>query len=143
MKTDFHFLMLKTFHAQRNHIRNHMNDIYGLSPGQPKVLRFIAGHEDCKLKDIAMEYDIEPATVSRILNSMESSGLLTRQIDPHNKRALKLRITDLGGKALAAWLVHCREVEKISLSGFSREEVEHFSSYLARMYENLSGRKIE
>lgn len=142
MKTEFHFLMFKTFHAQRNKIRYHMDEDFGLSPGQPKVLRYIGTHEDCKLKDIAEECDVEPATVSKILHNLEERGMLTRQIDQHNKRALQLRITQKGTTALNAWQVHCLEVEEISLKGFNDEEKEQFRTYLARMYENLSGKKI-
>lgn len=143
MKTEFHFLMFKTYHAQRTKIRFNMDEAYGLSSGQPKVLRYISTHEDCKLKDIAQECDVECATVSKILNNLEERGMLTRQVDQKNKRALQLRITEKGQQALAAWQIHCREVEASSLQGFSEEEKEQFRTYLARMYENLSGRQIE
>lgn len=142
MKTPFHFLMFKTYHAQRNRIRLNM-DKYGLSPGQPKVLRYISTHQNCKLKDIACECDVESATVSKILNNLEEAKLLTRKIDPTNKRALQLQITTQGKKALAHWDIHCHEVEEISLQGFSEIEKAHFEQYLARMYQNLSGKIIE
>ena len=95
MKTQFHMMMFKTYHAQRNKIRMNMSD-YGLSPGQPKVLRYIHQHEDCMLKDIANSCDVEPATVSKILNNLEDMGMLTREVVKDNKRALSLRITDKG-----------------------------------------------
>lgn len=91
MKTPFHFLIFKVFHAQRNKIRQNM-DAYGLYPGQPKVLRYISNHRDCKLKDIAQECDVECATVSKLLNNLEDMGMLTRMVDQKNKRALQLNI---------------------------------------------------
>lgn len=142
MKTPFHFLLFKTFHAQRNHIRTDM-DTYGLSPGQPKVLRYIATHKNCKLKDIAQECDVEPATVSKLLNDLEDLGMLTRKIDPKNKRAYQLCITEKGSIALTKWNLHCDEVEELSLKGFDEQEKEQFKSYLSRMYHNLSGKNIE
>lgn len=143
MKTSFHFLLFKTFHAQRNKIRLNMIDEYGLSPGQPKVLRYISNHFDCKLKDIASECDVEPATVSKLLNSLEEMRMLTRQIDKNNKRALQLRITKRGLEALKKWDIHCDEVEELSLDGFSLEEKEQFEGYLSRMYTNLTGKIID
>lgn len=142
MKTLFHMIVFKTYHAQRNTIRLHMSD-YGLSPGQPKVLRYVAEHEDCKLKDIALACDVEPATVSKLLNALEDTGMLTRVVDKGNKRALQLRITDKGSTALSFWNTHCQEVEEQSLAGFDDVERQQFESYLCRMYQNLTNRTIE
>lgn len=66
MNTSFHTMVFKVFHAQRKRIRNNMDE-YGLYPGQPKVLRFLQTHKNCKLKEIAEECDIESATASKIL----------------------------------------------------------------------------
>lgn len=141
MKVPLYILLFKTFHAQRNKNRMHMDE-FNLSPGQPKVLRYIFSHNECKLKDIATKCDVEPATVSKILNSLEEKGMLIRQINPRNKRAYQLRLTDLGASALEKWNVHCLEVEDISLQGFSDDEKEQFRNYLERMYFNLSGKEI-
>ena len=51
-----------------------MMDEYHLSPGQPKVLRYLNAHQDCKLKDIADECDIESATVSKMIDNLEKKG---------------------------------------------------------------------
>lgn len=135
-------LVFKVFHAQRKQIRTNMDD-YGLFPGQPKVLRYVSIHEDCKLKDIAEECDIECATASKILTGLEDSGMLTRCVDQTNKRALKVRITKRGKHALALWNTHCAQVEQKALTGFSEEERNQFKSYLCRMYENLSDKQID
>lgn len=118
-------------------------DAYGLYPGQPKVLRYISNHRDCKLKDIAQECDVECATVSKLLNNLEDMGMLTRMVDQKNKRALQLNITDKGKQALTKWNAHCKDVEELSLKGFNEEERKQFEEYLSRMYHNLSGRTIE
>lgn len=142
MKTPFYMLVFKVFHAQRKQIRTNM-DAYGLYPGQPKVLRYVSTHEDCKLKHIAQECDIECATASKILTSLEENGMLKRQIDETNKRALKVRITKRGEQALTQWNLHCAKVEEQALQGFKEEERVAFLSYLCRMYENLSNKTIE
>ena len=117
MKTPFYMLVFKAFHAQRQKNRMNMN-AFRLSPGQPKVLRYIQNHKDCKLKDIAKECDIESATVSKILDNLEEK------------------------KALEKWDEHCLEIEQISLKGFSEKEKQQFQEYLSRMYTNLTGKEI-
>lgn len=142
MKTEFHFLLFKTFHAQRNHIRKDMHT-YDLSPGQPKVLRYVAANKNCMLKDIATACDVEPATVSKILNNMEDKGMLVRVVAKDNKRAMSVSITEKGNKALKQWADHCSDVEDASLKGFTPEEVKQFEEYLCRMYHNLTGKEID
>ena len=118
MKIPFYLMLFKTQHAQRQKNWNVM-ETYNLSPGQPKVLRYINQHENCKLKDIALECDIEPATVSKMIDNLEKKKMLTRKINPSNKRAYQLNITELGKNALDKWNEHCLEVEHVSLQGFS------------------------
>ena len=141
MKTPFYMLVFKAFHAQRQKNRMNMN-AFRLSPGQPKVLRYIQNHKDCKLKDIAKECDVESATVSKILDNLEEKGMITKAINPQNKRAYQLNLTIEGQKALEKWDEHCLEIEQISLKGFSEEEKQQFQDYLSRMYTNLTGKEI-
>lgn len=142
MKTPFHTIVFKVFHAQRKRIRTNMDE-YGLYPGQPKVLSFLRTHENCKLKEIAEACDIECATASKLLNGLEESGMLIRQIDQTNKRALQVKITKKGEDALVLWNLHCKEIEAVALAGFSEMEQQQFMEYLSRMYTNLSGKQLD
>ena len=99
MKIPFHLMMFKSFHAQRNVLRKGMKE---LSPGQPKILRYVATHQNCMLKDIASSCDVECATVSKILNALEEKEFLEKEISKNNKRALCLRITEKEGKSFTA-----------------------------------------
>lgn len=141
MKTPFYLMLFKTQHAQSKKNRETMNS-YDLSPGQPKVLRYLNQHQDCKLRDIASECDIESATVSKMIDNLESKKMITRMINPSNKRAYQLNITDYGKQSLEKWNKHCLEIENISLKGFSEKEKEQFKEYLSRMYENLTNKKL-
>ena len=128
MKTPFYLMLFKTQHAQSKKNRE-MMDEYHLSPGQPKVLRYLNAHQDCKLKDIADECDIESATVSKMIDNLEKKEMLTREINPKNKRAYQLN-------------AHCIEIENISLKDFSEEEKEQFEDFLNRMYKNLTNKEL-
>lgn len=141
MKTPFHMIIFKTYHAQRNANRFQAKS-FKLSPGQPKVLRYIYEHEYCMLKDIAEDCDVESATISKLLHALEISEMIIRDTLKSNKRALCLQITPKGIEALRIWDTHCQEVETKALTGFSEEEKEQFKDYLCRMYYNLSGKNI-
>jgi len=76
----------RTFHAQKNRFRPGMAQI-GLSSGQPKILEYLSPGNCSMQKDIAAALDIEPATVSQILNNMVQSGLIRRPSAEARKRA--------------------------------------------------------
>lgn len=142
MSVQLYMALYRTFHAQKNRIRPGMMEM-GLSPGQPKVLRYLTQQDGCMQKDIAAALDIEPATVSQILTNMAQDGLIRRSSAAERKRAESVCITEKGREVYEKWQQLCQEVEKESLNGFTKSEQEQFINYLCRMYRNLSGKEIE
>lgn len=136
------YMLFKTHHAIRHKNRKQM-EVFHLSPGQPKVLSYLNNHPNCKLKDIALNCDIENATASKMVNALEEKKLLKRSVDPSNKRAYQLNITELGLQSLEKWNKHCLEIEEIALEGFSDEEKDRLGNYLSRIYTNLTGKEID
>lgn len=132
-----HTWVFKVFNAQKNAMRPQLAAL-GLSTGQPKVLRVLAQRRGCMQRDIAKECGIEPATVSRLVEGMEKSGLLRRCIDDSNRRAARLFLTPDGEAAYARMEECLREIEAQAMLGFSEAEQMQFSAYLRRMYENLT-----
>ncbi|HWR22336.1 MAG TPA: MarR family transcriptional regulator [Feifaniaceae bacterium] len=142
MPVRLHMALYNTYHAQKNRLRPGMTDI-GLSPGQPKILNYLSRRNNCMQKDIAEALDIEPATVSRILNNMVEAGLVRRSPPAERKRAESISVTDKGREAYAKWLRLCAEMEAAAMQGFTRAEQDRFIEYLSRMYHNLSGKVLE
>ena len=142
MSVSLHHAVYMTNNAQKNSLRPGMVQI-GLSPGQPKVLRFLAAHDSCMQKEIAEALDIEPATVSRLLANMEQNGLVARSTPAERRRAESVSITEEGRVAFARWEMVCHTVEEQSLQGFSEEEGQQFLKYLCRMYQNLTGKPLK
>jgi len=134
--------LFSAYQAQRKFIRPDMAAI-GLSPGQPKVLDYLSRQSNCMQKDIAAALDIEPATVSQLLANMEQAGLIRRSEPSQRRRAECVSITERGLDAYEKWRQLCLGVEAVSLRGFTPEERARFLDYLARMYENLTGRIME
>lgn len=142
MPTSLHHAVYMTYNAQKNSLRPGMVRI-GLSPGQPKVLRFLAAHDHCMQKEIAEALDIEPATVSRLLANMEQNGLATRSVPEERRRAESVSITKEGRAAFTQWETFCHTIEEQSLQGFSEEEGQKFLEYQRRMYRNLTGKPLK
>ena len=139
----FNLLILKAFHAQKNHIRPLMTAI-GLSPGQPKVLSFLAVHQECLQKDLAAACDIEPPTISRMLDNLKKKRLIVRSAPADDRRALTVKLTPAGEDLVYSEILpRYNSVNAISLKGLSEEEQILFRQLLNRMYRNLTGNDVE
>ena len=138
MDVPFSIALLKTYHAQNNVFRPMIAEL-GLSVGQPKILGFRTRHDGCMQKDLSAMCDIEPATISRLLDKMEADGLITRKAVAGNKRATAISLTPSGYARHEASMELRRQLEEMELSGFSEEEKALFYQFLVRLYKNLTG----
>lgn len=144
MKWDipFYIIFFKTFMAHKNRVRPFMSYL-GLSEGQPKILDFLVSHDCCMQKDLAEGCNIEPATVSKILNNMEKEGLIERKMVQKNKRAFCVTITKKGRDLQQKAAYYMSELEKLALENFTPKEKEQFIEYLLRMHDNLTGKTLK
>lgn len=138
MDVPFSIALLKAYHAQNNVFRPMIAEL-GLSVGQPKILGFLTRHDGCMQKELAAMCDIEPATISRLLDKMEADGLISRQTAAGNKRATAISLTPSGYARHEASMEMRRQLEETELAGFSEEEKALFYQFVVRLYKNLTG----
>jgi DNA-binding MarR family transcriptional regulator len=70
----------------------------GLTPAQERALRTIArGTEPLRMTELASRLGIVPRSVTTVVDALEEAGLVHREIDPRNRRAILLRLTAEGG----------------------------------------------
>ena len=111
---------------------------HNLTPGQPKILEYLACHGPSPQKDIAKSCYIDKATLSSILSVMEATGTIERKTDEADKRIKMIQLTDSGWRLARILNDDFFKTEKAALTGFSEEEAEQFISYLKRVRNNLS-----
>lgn len=72
------------------------------------TLAMLGAGEPLRVSDLATLLDVERSTVSRRVTELVSLGLVTRSVDPDDRRAAVLRLTKAGQRALGriqnAWL---------------------------------------
>ncbi len=129
-------LLYRAFHAQRNYLRPFLDEI-GLGSGQPKLISYLAKHGPCHQRQLADYFEVDPAAVCRMLDSLEKGGFIIRQVDQNNRRAGLVQLTDKGKKVNESWQNHCKDMEGVLLDGFSPSEREQFAQYLSRAYHNF------
>jgi DNA-binding MarR family transcriptional regulator len=69
----------------------------GLTPAQERALRLIARDEEPpRMTELADRLGIVPRSLTTVIDALEEAGLVRREIDPRNRRAILLRLTDQG-----------------------------------------------
>ena len=69
----------------------------GLTPAQERALRMIArGTEPLRMTELADRLGIVPRSVTTVVDALEEAGLVRRETDPRNRRAILLRLTPVG-----------------------------------------------
>jgi DNA-binding MarR family transcriptional regulator len=63
------------------------------------VLRCLIDMENASLNELAVVVGVDTGALSRMVERLSQKGLVVRETDPANRRAVRLRLTD-GGRAL-------------------------------------------
>jgi DNA-binding MarR family transcriptional regulator len=69
----------------------------GLTPAQERALRVIArSDEPLRMTELADHLGIVPRSLTTVIDALEDAGLVSREIDPRNRRAILLHLTGRG-----------------------------------------------
>lgn len=136
----FHRAFIRTSHAHR-HICHHSFQSLGLTPGQPKLLDYLARSNGCSQKELSQHCHIEPATTTSILSALERQKLIFRESNQQDRRILNVYLTEEGKRRqqMAKELMH--QIDEQCFEGFSEQERRQTIEYLNRIYENLKGKE--
>ncbi|RSN04334.1 MarR family transcriptional regulator [Nonomuraea sp. WAC 01424] len=73
----------------------------GLNPGQARALRALgAADRPLRMVQLADELRIVPRSLTPVVDALEGSGLVRREVDPANRRSTLVVLTD-AGRAMA------------------------------------------
>ena len=91
-----------------------------------------------RVGEIADFTSIELWTVSRVLTKLEKDGLVVREREGGDARAVTIKLTDEGMRLIESLIPQARKFEVIPLNGFSAEEAKQLRRLLARLYDNMA-----
>ena len=131
MKESLHYLLMANHFMIQKALVTSVKDT-GLTSGQPKVLDYLKNHNGAVQKDIAAGCHIEPASLTAILNGMETKGLIERRLCPDNHRFYNVYLTETG-----RLYVGRLENESYALQNFSEADIEQLIEYLSRIYNTM------
>src|ERR1700758_2405976 len=69
----------------------------GLTPAQERALRLITrDDEPPRMTELADRLGIVPRSLTTVIDALEEAGLVRRETDPRNRRAILLHLTERG-----------------------------------------------
>jgi DNA-binding MarR family transcriptional regulator len=102
-----------------------------------RVLAALRERDGRRMGDLSATTSIEMSTLTRLVDQMEKKGLVARQRDPEDARAVALYVT-AAGKRLTRRIVPIAErYEQVALKGFAPAEAEALRAALRRLYVNM------
>lgn len=88
--------------------------------------------------ELARAAQLNPGAMTRLLDKLESRGLVARVADPDDRRALNIHLTEAGA-AIWADIDQCgRRVRERAMAGLSDTDREQLHRLLEQVRDNLS-----
>jgi DNA-binding MarR family transcriptional regulator len=110
----------------------------GVTRAQWKVLFRLTRTPGLRQVELADQLDVEPITLSRIVDRLDEAGLVERRADPADRRAWRLYVT-AKAEPLVEELRHLgSELAAEAFAGLSPETLDLVRQTLARVRDNLS-----
>ena len=125
----------------RTAIRKRALDIHPeLQPLGYRVLSILVRQQAQQQIVLASELHVDKATMSRTIKQLQSQGLVTREPDPSDGRAMLVSITDAAREAWVASGTRARILMRERLSNWEPDEIRRFADLLARLNDSESER---
>jgi MarR family transcriptional regulator for hemolysin len=136
IERDLAFLLSDVARLLRTHADQNARQ-FGMTRAQWAVLFRLERAEGLKQSELADMLDLQPITLTRLIDRLCESGLIERRSDPHDRRAKRLFLTPAARPVLTQLNTRASEMMTALLSGIDRPVVEGMVAHLAVLKENL------
>ncbi|MGE5372314.1 MAG: MarR family winged helix-turn-helix transcriptional regulator [Solirubrobacterales bacterium] len=103
---------------------------FGVTPGQYGVLKCLWDENGQTAKQIAERLSLDGSTVTGILDRMENKGLIEKQVDPKDRRALRVVLTPAGQSLEEPVSAVIEQANQLALQHFSAAQSEALKDLL-------------
>jgi DNA-binding MarR family transcriptional regulator len=125
-----------------NAVEERMKAEAGVGAGHFELLRYVRGHPDARVADLASAFAIGVGTTSKIVDRLEKQGWMERRPNPANRRSSLLALTPAGesvvSRAEPAWQAAIQEI----FGAITPEELTALSLTLGALRSDLERRHL-
>src|SRR6185312_16946422 len=144
-------LLMKTYRTKNREILFLISDVgrllrtyadqkarrFGQTRAQWAVLLRLERLEGLKQSDLAEDLDIQPITLTRLVDRLCNNGLIERRADPNDRRAKRLYLTPAARPLLDRISEQVEELAEKVLAGLDPTTIESIISQMGLARENL------
>lgn len=110
---------------------------HGVSTPRSKLLAEVARMQPVRLADLARAVGISQGTASTLVEALVRDGLVARNTDDADRRAIRLTTTPAGAKQARAWLVDYVRAAGEVFGGLTPTEQRSLTRLLTRLADSL------
>jgi DNA-binding MarR family transcriptional regulator len=110
--------------------------LLGLSAGQFPILMLLAKEQNIMQENLVRYYDLDKGTIARAVKKLEDGGFIRRIVDPTNRRAVRLFLSEKGEQAAAVLPAIDREWEEHICAGLSPKKRETLYTLMRTVAQN-------
>jgi MarR family transcriptional regulator for hemolysin len=110
---------------------------FGMTRAQWAVLARLDRCQGLKQTELAEMLDLQPITLTRLLDRLSDNGLIERRPDPDDRRAKRLYLTAAARPLLERLSDLGEELMESALAGLQPQDITLLTSKLAVMKDNL------
>jgi MarR family transcriptional regulator for hemolysin len=136
LKREVAFLLVDTARLLRTYADQKAAQ-FGITRAQWVVLARLDHQEGLKQSELAEILDLQPISLTRLLDRLCENGWIERRADPNDRRAKRLYLTPTARPLLEQLNDLGDEVMTTALARLDRERVEQMVGELATVKENL------
>ena len=122
--------LLRTYADQR--VR-----VLGMTRAQWAVLARLERSEGLKQSELADMLDLQPITLTRLIDRLCANGMIERRADPHDRRAKRLFLTPQARPLMEALHKLGHDIMGTALEGIGAKEVDEMLARFGRVKDNL------
>jgi DNA-binding MarR family transcriptional regulator len=137
MKDSVGFLINDTARLYRRTLDGNIRDL-GMTSLQWRTVARLRREPGMRQSELADLLEVEPITLSRMIDRLADAGMVCRKPDPNDRRAWNLYLTDKTDGLIRQLEIEAKRVEDRALGGLNEAERAQLAGLVERVRANLS-----
>ena len=110
---------------------------YELTLPMYRVLAALSERPGQKLGELSAMTTVELSTMSRLIGTMATRGLVSRRRPPGNERTVEINLTERGAEMAALVRTEAEHYEEVAVSTLKPSEIDRLRRTLTQIYDSL------
>lgn len=131
-------ILFRTELLRKKFLRGYFLDIgLTIGQGQPRILKNLLKQGPMTQRALADLCMLDVTTMSRTIDRLEESGLLSRENNPECRRSYLISLTEKGKKKAEQVAEIFKRADEVICSGLSEQELESLYRMMEKIENNL------